>query len=108
LDDKLLVSPLLRHAEEILETAMIGSEEVAIIVGRQGTVRMIDPAGWSLRAMKTEFGAAAVYKVERRGCTVRVEGWDGDKSCRLERSPTRTAPQPARLSPLALLTAAPA
>lgn len=79
------MSPLLLHAEEILETALSGSAEVAIIVGRQGTLRMIEPAGWSLPAMRTEFGAAAVYKVERRGNTVRVEGWDGEKSCRLEK-----------------------
>ena len=80
------MSPLLRHAEEILETAVIGCEDVAIIVGWRGTLRMIEPAGWSLPAMRTEFGAAAVYKVERRGSTVRVEGWDGDRSCRLEKA----------------------
>jgi hypothetical protein len=86
------VSPLLRHAEEILETAIIGSEEIAIIVGRQGTLRIIDPAGWALPALRTEFGAAAVYRVERRGRVVRVEGWDGDRSCRLEKALTRSAP----------------
>jgi len=83
------VSPLLRHAEEILETAVIGCEDVAIIVGWRGNLRMIDPNGWSLPAMRTEFGAAAVYKVERRGSTVRVEGWDGDRSCRLEKALSR-------------------
>lgn len=79
------MSPLLHHAEEILETALIGSTDVAIVIGGQGSVRMINPAGWSLPAMRTEFGAAAVYKVERRGSTVRVEGWDGERSCRLEK-----------------------
>jgi hypothetical protein len=96
------VSPLLRHAEEILDTALTGSEEVAIIIDRQGALRMIDPAGWSLPAMRTEFGAAAVYKVERRGRKVCVEGWDGDRSCRLEKSiaPTPSARFPRLLPAL--------
>jgi len=80
------VSPFLRQAEEILDTAVIGSEDVAIVIGRQGNVHMLDPRGWSLPAMRIEFGASAVYRVERRGNTVRVDGWDGDRSCRLERT----------------------
>lgn len=97
------MSPLLRHAEEILETALLGSTDVAIVVGWQGALRMIDPAGWSLPAMRTEFGAAAVYKVERRGSTVRVEGWDGERSCRLERCVVpANPPQVRRLLPAPL------
>jgi hypothetical protein len=81
------VSPFLRQAEVILETAVFGSQEFAIVLLRQGGVRMIDPIGWSLPAMRVEFGAAAVYKVERRGAAIRVEGWDGVQSCRLEKMP---------------------
>ena len=94
------MSPFLRQAEQIFETAIIGNQEVAIVVGHQGSVRMIDPAGWSLPAMRTEFGAAAVYKVERRGNLVRVEGWDGDRSCRLEKTQSgSTGPRYPRLLP---------
>jgi hypothetical protein len=98
--DKLFVSPLLRHAEEILETAIIGSEEIAIVVGRQGTLRIVDPTGWALPALRTEFGAAAVYRVERRGRVVCVEGWDGDRSCRLEKASGSAQPRLQRLLPL--------
>ena len=42
--------------------------------------------------MRTEYGAAAVYKVERRGNSVRVEGWDGLRSCRIETSATSRRP----------------
>jgi hypothetical protein len=80
-----LVSLLLRQAEEILGTAIPGSQEIAIVIGRDGSLRMIQPAGWSLAAMHAEFGAASVFKVERCGGSVRVEGWDGVQSCRLER-----------------------
>ena len=79
------MSPFLRQAEEILETAVIGFQEIAIVIDRGGGLRMVDPAGWSLPAMRIEFGAAAVYRVERRGGTVRVDGWDGARSCRLEK-----------------------
>jgi hypothetical protein len=79
------VSPFLRQAEEILETAVAGCQDIAIVIGRQGNVRMLEPSGWSLPALRLEFGAKAVYKVERRGNMVRVEGWDGDRSCRLEK-----------------------
>ena len=82
------MSPFLRQAEEILETAVAGCQDIAIVIGRQGTVRMLEPSGWSLPALRLEFGARAVYKVERRGNTVRVEGWDGDRSCRLEMAAT--------------------
>ena len=88
------MSPLLRHAEEILETAILGSAEIAIVVGHHGNVNLIDPAGWSLPAMRMEFGAAAVYKVERRGGMVCVEGWDGERSCRLEKSTKGKVPVP--------------
>ena len=34
--------------------------------------------------MAAEFGAEAVYKVERRGSSVRVEGWNGSERCLLQ------------------------
>jgi len=97
------VSPFLSRAEEILETALIGCEDLAVVIGRRGEIRMLDPAGWSLPGMRAEFGAEAVYKVERLNDKVRVEGWDGTRSCRLERScprhPSRRVPDPGNLLP---------
>jgi hypothetical protein len=40
------VSSFVRQAEEILETAIVGSGEVAIVIGHRGNVRMMDPTGW--------------------------------------------------------------
>ena len=85
------MSRFLLQAEEILETATAGAEDVAIVVDRLGGLRMLPPAGWSLHAMRLEFGAAAVYKVERRGSRVRVEGWNGEERCLLERPALRPA-----------------
>jgi hypothetical protein len=82
------VSPFLRKAEEILEVATSGGNtlsDAAIVIDRQGGFRMLDPTGWSLPGLAAEYGAAAVYKIERRGEGVRVEGWDGSDRCLLQR-----------------------
>jgi hypothetical protein len=82
------VSPLLRKAEEILDIAIAaenGVNQSAIVIDRQGGFRMIDPAGWSLSGLAAEYGAAAVYKIDHRSDSVRVEGWDGVDRCLLQR-----------------------
>jgi hypothetical protein len=83
-----IVRAFLRQAEEILDIAVAGESDagdLAILIDRQGGMRMLDPKGWSLPALCTEYGAAAVYSVERRSRTVRVEGWGGGERCLLQR-----------------------
>jgi hypothetical protein len=94
------VSTFLRHAEEILEIALHGEEQVGILIDRRGGVRMVDPTGWSLPALRQEYGAGWVYRVDRRAGLLRVEGWDGSRRCLLER------PLPRGVSPLRLGAAA--
>lgn len=82
------MSQFLRKAEEILEVATAGGNsltDAVILIDRQGGFRMMDPTGWSLTGLAAEYGAAAVYKIERRGEAVRVEGWDGYDRCLLQR-----------------------
>lgn len=82
-----------QQAEDILEVAAQGDssqQDVAMLIDRQGGMRMLDPAGWTLPALGAEFGATAVYKVERRGGTVRVEGWNGSQRCLLQRNVAST------------------
>src|SRR5664279_6469117 len=60
----LIVSTFLRQAEEILDIAVAGESDagdLAILIDRQGGMRMLDPKGWSLPALCTEYGGAAVY-----------------------------------------------
>jgi hypothetical protein len=91
--DKHFVKAFLRQAEEILDIAVEGdSSNLAIVIDRQGGMRMLDPQGWSLPALCAEFGAAAVYTVERRGRTVRVEGWGGGERCLIQRDLTPRRP----------------
>ena len=78
----------LRQAEDILDVAVEGDSDtsgLAIVIDRQGGMRMLDPQGWSLPALCAEFGATAAYTVGRRGRTVRVEGWGGGERCLIQR-----------------------
>ena len=87
--DKHLVKSFVWQAEEILDVAMAGDAaagDLAILIDRQGGIRMLDPTGWSLPALSADFGAAAVYSVQRRGRTVRVEGWRGGERCLIQRN----------------------
>ena len=80
----------LRDAERILETAAASDDrngpEYVICVTRTGTIRILsDSVGWSLPAMASELGAAALYRVERQGASVQVEGWSFGRKCVLTR-----------------------
>jgi hypothetical protein len=89
----IFVRAFLQQAEDILDVAASGDtsiEDRAIVLDRQGGMRMLDAAGWSLPALSAEFGATAVYKVQRRGGTIRVEGWDGFERCLLQRNMARS------------------
>ena len=72
-----------------------GSQEMLIVMDSQGGMRMLEAAGWSLPALSAEFGASAVYKIQRRTGTVRVEGLAGSQRCLLQKQIN-----PVRLSDL--------
>jgi hypothetical protein len=81
------VSAFLRQAEDVLDTAIDGGsdQDVVIVIGRQGGIRLMDPAGWTLSALRAEYGATAVYRVEHRQDATRVEGLCGSERCLLQR-----------------------
>jgi hypothetical protein len=81
------VSEFLRQAEDILDTAFQGDtdQDMVIVMDRQGGMRLLDPSGWTLPALSAEYGATAVYRVERRGGAIRVEGLAGAERCLLQR-----------------------
>ena len=81
----------LQQAEDILDVACTdiacaqeGGDDYAIFWDRHGALRMLDGGEWSLPALSSEFGAKAVFRVERRRGAVRVEGWDGARRCLLQ------------------------
>lgn len=82
---------LLRRAEDIVEIAVQSGRaagESVIVLDRQGGMRMLDPAGWTLEGLIGEFGASEVFRLESRGGTVRVEGWSPSERCQVQRKST--------------------
>ena len=97
--DKRDVSEFFERAQDILRIAAAadsGPGETALLLGREGGLRILDSAGWSLSALAMEYGAAAAYRVIRRGSAVRVEGWKGGERCLLEAAGNRWFPVAAR------------
>jgi hypothetical protein len=87
------VSAFLRQAEEIFAAARTASPEdcdMAILVDRDGGIRMIAGADWPLEPMRQHYGARAVYRVNRTRGQVKLEARRANESC------TLTADQPAR------------
>jgi hypothetical protein len=87
---------LAQRAEEVLEIAAEAGREIgedtAILINRHGGMRMLNAAGWSLSGLLAEFGAAAVYKVERRSAAIRVEAGSGSERCFIERALAEARP----------------
>ena len=107
LHDKDIVSPLMKHAEEIFTAAREGGREdceVAILVGRDGGIHMLPASGWELEPLRLHHGAQAAYRISRGGGGVRLEARSAGESCVLEsgkappaRSPLRDFPQYLRI-----------
>ena len=101
----------LRDAERILETAATAADrnspQYVICIARTGSIRILsDVTGWSLPALALELGAAALYRVERQGARVQVEGWSYGRKCVVSRdaAPAWWAyPQPGAYATLQLL-----
>lgn len=78
---------LIRRAESILDVAGVSAnpEGSAILLDREGGMRMMSLDGWSLSGLITEFGAREIYRVRRVADTVIVEGWSLREQCTLRR-----------------------
>jgi hypothetical protein len=91
---------LFADAERLLSTAVSADDhsftDTAILLQRDGSIRVTGASGWALPAFLSDSGAAAVYRITRNGGAVRVEGRSRVSSCLLER---RTAPLGPRQVP---------
>ncbi len=77
-------------AQSIFETASRAGRggspdcDMALLIGTQGEIRVLEASGWALPGLLAESGATTVYRVTRRSGTVRLEGRSGAHRCRLE------------------------
>ncbi len=85
-----LVTEMFRNTESIFETAASAEAEpgdLAILVGRNGSLRLVMGGDWPLESLISEHGSSAAYKVTRTASQVRVEGRSGASLCVLESEP---------------------
>ncbi len=81
------MNPFLKHAEEIFATARgAGAEdcELAILIAADGSIRILEPAGWELESLRIHHGAHAAYRVQRLAGQVRLEARTSSQACVLE------------------------
>jgi hypothetical protein len=90
------VTELLDQAGRIYETATstaAGSDELAILIGPNGEIRMVAASDWPLDSLQREHGAREAYCVRRNGGEVSVEGRSLHATCLLR---SHSAAQAAR------------
>ena len=87
------MSEFLRNAESILDGAVTAlasggqPSEMAILVGRDGVIRIVAEPDWPLDALEAHHGARMAYRVSGRDGRVRVEGRCGGASCLIVADP---------------------
>jgi hypothetical protein len=87
--EKVLVTAFLQDANSILETAQYSGEGTnwTILTGGPGGVRMIADSDWPLDSLQVHTGAAAAYRVHRRGGAVMVEGRSAHQALAVRSTP---------------------
>jgi hypothetical protein len=83
------VSRFFEDAGQIFETATAASSEespanMAILIGSDGALRIVDAAGWRPDTLQAHYGARTVYQVTRTAGSVKVTGCSGSQTCALE------------------------
>jgi hypothetical protein len=82
---------ILENTRRIFDTAMAAGhaseDNVAIVVGHDGCLRMFCNSDWPLDSLAREHGARESYLVTRRRGNLRVEGHDAGQTCVLQSEP---------------------
>jgi hypothetical protein len=84
------VSRFAQQAEQLLEAAEAASargetcSDLTVLLGHDGSIRMIAESDWPLDSLVRDQGARAAYRVTARRGSICVEGRDGRRSCVLE------------------------
>ena len=85
----------LQNAERLLDgaraVASVGQacSEVAILIGRDGTIRTVSTPDWPLDSLALKYGARLAYRVSQTRGRIRVEGRADCRRCMLEAEPRR-------------------
>ncbi len=82
------MTALFEEAEQILNTAVHSERnggDVAIVIDRQGGLRVLNADGWNGAALTAEFGGSSVFKIRKSANSTAVEAWQGFDHCIIER-----------------------
>ena len=69
-------------------------EDMTILVGPEGGIRLINDSDWPLDTLIAQHGAASVYRVRRQKGTIRLEGRSGARTCVFEADSVAAASRP--------------
>lgn len=86
------MSELSRRADSILEAASVpGASSIgtAIVMDREGGMRMLSSEGWTLNGIIGELGAAEVYMIRYGARVITVEAWSTTDRCTVTTTPVR-------------------
>jgi hypothetical protein len=86
------VSELFRRADSILEAACVPGDSsggTAIVMDREGGIRIMNSEGWTLNGIINELGAAEVYMIQYCAETITVEAWSTTDHCTVAKTPAR-------------------
>ena len=61
--------------------------ELAILIGRDGSIRTVSSPDWPLESLALKYGARLAYRVTRNRGRIRVEGRADCRRCVLEAEP---------------------
>ncbi len=91
------MSRFAEQAQQLFDSAQSAaapdiSSDTAILITREGGLRLVSDSDWPLDSLALHHGAATAYRITAHRGNVRVEGREGGCRCMLEsESPTRTA-----------------
>ncbi len=88
--DERIVDAFTERANQLLEAAESAArcgeacQEMTILIGDDGAIRMLAGSDWPLDSLARHYGSRAVYRVSGHCGGVRVEGRAGLRTCVLE------------------------
>ena len=81
---------LLGAAENALESGHVPTD-MTILISPHGGIHMVANSDWPLDSLQSYHGASTAYRVSRNNEKVRIDGREGNRTCRFESENTQLA-----------------
>lgn len=87
MDEFLLNAQRLLDGARAVASLEQSCSELAILIGRDGSIRTVSSPDWPLESLALKYGARLAYLVSRNRSRIRVEGRADCRRCVLEAAP---------------------